>query len=821
MKRVFLLLASLLLFAQLHAQFSINGTVLGPGQEKLTGANIILKNSFRGTVSGHDGSFKLSNLKQGSYILVVSFLGYETVEIPVKLGKDEYLEITLVESLLIGDEIIIKGTRAESKTPSTYSTIDKDEIERTNFGQDLPVLLNGMTSVIATTDAGNGVGYTGMRIRGTDINRINVTINGIPYNDAESHGAFWVDLPDFASSVENIQIQRGVGTSSNGAAAFGASVNLQTSNISVDPYMQADLGYGSFNTLKTNISFGTGLLKNKFTFDGRLSKISSDGFIDRAWSDLKSFYASAGYYTGKTVVRLYVFSGLEETYQAWNGVPKARLNSDSAGMADNIFGNGLNDEQAQNLLNSDSRTYNLYTYSNQIDHYLQSHYQLHFSHQLSKNLLFNTALHYTKGSGYYEDYKYDKKFSDYGLNNAIIGNDTITRTDLIQRKWLDNDFYGLVSNIIFSKDRFNLTLGGGANRYIGDHFGHIIWAEYNSGFDKDYEWYNGTGDKYDFNVYGKINVALSSKLNLYGDIQYRGIRYDISGIDDDGRDINMKGLDFDFLNPKFGIHYQINDFQNFYSSFAVAHREPNRSNYIDAPGGNLPTREILYDYEAGYNLKLDNLKLSISLYNMSYTDQLVLTGEINDVGNAIMVNVPESYRRGIEASGELKITKKIYWNGNITLSRNKIKNFTEYVDNWSYWDDPENQPYQYSKFLGTTDLSFSPGMIAASTINIMPVNNFGLSIISKYAGRQYIDNTSSLERSIDPYFVNHVYLHYGLNNRHIGEVTLKFMINNILNVEYETNAWVYRYYYNERHYALDGYFPQAGINYMAGLSWRF
>ncbi|MFO7656407.1 MAG: TonB-dependent receptor [Bacteroidales bacterium] len=821
MKRVLFLLASLLLFAQLQAQFSIYGKVLGPESEKLTGASIILKDSYRGTVSGHDGSFKLSNLKRGSYTLVVSFLGYETVELSVQIVKDEYLEILMNESQLIGDDIIIKGTRAENKTPSTYSSVSKDEIEKINFGQDLPVLLNGMTSVIATTDAGNGVGYTGMRIRGTDINRINVTINGIPYNDAESHGAFWVDLPDFASSVENIQVQRGVGTSSNGAAAFGASVNLQTSNISVEPYVQADLGFGSFNTFKTNVSFGTGLLKNKFTFDGRLSKISSDGFVDRAWADLKSFYATAGYYTGKTIVKLYVFSGLEETYQAWNGVPKARLNNDSAGMAENISGNGLNDEQAQNLLNSDNRTYNLYTYSNQIDHYQQSHYQLHFSHQVNNNLLFNSALHYTKGRGYYEDFKYNKKFSDYGLNSAINGNDTIRRTDLIQRKWLDNDFYGLVSNVIFTKERFNITLGGGANRYVGDHFGHIIWAEYNSGFDKDHEWYNGTGDKYDFNIYAKIDVAVSQGLNLYGDIQYRGIRYGISGIDDDLRDITMKGLDFDFLNPKFGVYYQLSDYQNLYASFAVAHREPNRSNYIDAPDGNVPTREILYDLEAGYKLNLDNLKVSFNLYNMYYTDQLVLTGEINDVGNAIMVNVPESFRRGIEASGEIKITKKMFWNGNITLSKNKIKEFTEYVDNWSYWDDPESQPYQYSKYLGTTDLSFSPELVAASTLNIMPVNNLGLSLISKYVGRQFIDNTSSAERSINPYLVNNFYLHYKVSSGKIGEITLKLMINNIFNEEYETNAWVYRYYYSDRHYALDGYFPQAGINYMAAISWRF
>ena len=346
MKRVFLLLASFCPLAQMYAQFSISGIVTGADSDALTGANVILDETYRGTTTDMDGKFRLGNLKPGSYTLIVSFIGYDPFEKEVNLVSDEFFEIQLDEAALMGDEVIIRGTRVENRTPSSYSNVDKDELEKANFGQDLPVLLNRMTSVVSTTDAGNGIGYTGMRIRGSDVNRINVTINGIPFNDSESHSVYWVDLPDIVSSVDNIQIQRGVGTSSNGSAAFGATIDLQTSKLEPEPFAKAEFDYGSFNTLKSNLSFGTGLLKAKFTLDGRLSKVSSDGFIDRAWSDLKSFYLSGGYYTGKTILRLNVFSGLEETYQAWNGVPKARLNNDSAGMMDYVAGAGLSAEQA-------------------------------------------------------------------------------------------------------------------------------------------------------------------------------------------------------------------------------------------------------------------------------------------------------------------------------------------------------------------------------------------------------------------------------------------------------------------------------------------
>ena len=821
MKRVSFLLASLCFMVQMHAQFSISGIVTGNDSEALTGANVVLHETFRGTTTDMNGIFRFSNLKPGNYTLVVSYIGYESSERKIQLAKDEFLEIQLHEAALMGDEVIIKGTRVGNKTPSSYSNIDKDELEKTNFGQDLPVLLNRMTSVVSTTDAGNGVGYTGMRIRGTDINRINVTINGIPFNDPESHSVYWVDLPDITSSIDNIQIQRGVGTSSNGAAAFGATIDLQTTKLNHEPFANAELNYGSFNSFKSNLSFGTGLLKNRFTLDGRLSKISSDGFIDRAWSDLKSFYVSGGYYSGKTIMRLYAFSGVEETYQAWNGVPKVRLNNDLEGMQRYEEHWLYTPEETRHMISSDSRTYNMYTYENEIDHYQQNHYQLHFSQKVSNCILINSALFYVRGAGYYEQYKDEEDLADYHIAYPVIGNEEITTSDIIRRKWLDNDFYGFISNLIYKRDRIDVTFGGGLNLYDGNHFGKVIWTQYAGNSSINHEWYRNKGLKSDLNVYGKLNYTLSKHFNLYGDLQYRGIRYDIDGIDDNNDSVSMHDLNFDFVNPKIGVFYTISDYNTTFVSFSVANREPNRSNYLDAPTGEIPGSETLYNFEIGYSLKLTNLQITTNLYNMSYRNQLVLTGEINDVGDAIMVNVPHSYRRGIEVSGTCKISKFLNWYGNVTFSTNKIKDFTEYVDNWNYWDDIENQPLQYSNPLGKTDISFSPGLVTANIFNFMPIQGLSISLLSKYVSKQYIDNTSSDERSLSPYFVNDLYVNYKIHPAFIGEINLKLMINNILNEAYETNAWVYRYYYNNMHYTMDGYFPQAGTNLMAGISVKF
>ncbi len=653
-----------------------------------------------------------------------------------------------------------------------------------------------------------------MRIRGTDQNRINITVNGIPLNDSESHGVWFVNMPDLLSSVDNIQIQRGVGTSSNGAASFGATLNLQTKTFKKDAYAEVNSFAGSFNTFRNSLSFGTGLINDKFTFDGRMSKIVSDGFVDRASSNLESFYFSGAYYTSKSILKFNIISGEEKTYQAWNGVPKVKLENDFAGMQRYLDHWLIDQEEYDHMINSNNRTYNFYTYDNETDNYKQDHYQLFYSYEFNPSLHLNTALHYTRGRGYYEQYKKDRDFADYQLEDIIINTDTIRSTDLIQQKWLDNHFYGGVFSIDYKTDKLDLIIGGGWNQYLGDHFGEVIWAQYASNSNIRHRWYENDGEKTDFNIYTKANYLLFNKLNVYIDLQYRDINYSIEGIDDDQRDLTQKHK-FNFFNPKLGLFYQINELHSSYLTFGIANREPNRSNYTDAdPENPLPKPETLYNLELGYELKATKASFSSNIYYMSYKDQLVLTGQINDVGDPIMTNVDESYRLGLELSGGLKLAEKLDVTANATLSRNKIINFTEYVDNWDTWG-------QDAKNLGETNLSFSPDIIVNGAITYEIFNNFKAAFVSKYVGKQYIDNTSSDSRSIDPYFVNDLKLSYTLKTTSIKEIGFNLLINNIFNHEYESNAWVYRYKLGGEEYLMDGYFPQAGINIFGGITVKF
>ncbi|QGY46311.1 DUF2012 domain-containing protein [Maribellus comscasis] len=816
MRKVSLLLLMQLIAFATFAQFTLYGVVKG-NEEPLAGASVVIKNTFYGVSTNEDGSFLFRNLKKGTYHLKVSFIGFETKEVQVNLNGNKDILIELQPDVVLTDEILISATRAKEKTPMTYSNVTQEELESKNLGQDIPYLLQLTPSFVATSDAGAGVGYTNFRIRGTDLNRINVSIDGIPISEAESHGTWFVDIPDLASSLENVQIQRGVGTSANGAAAFGGTIDLQTNTLQKDAYAEYRTAYGSFNTFKNTISAGTGLINGKFTFDARLSKVSSDGFIDRAFSDLKSFFLSGGYYTEKSVLKLNIFSGFEETYQSWWGVPSVRLNNDMEGMqryADHWL---YSEKQTEEMINSNSRTYNYYTYENQVDHYQQDYYHLHFSHQFNENFHLNTGLHYRYGRGYYENYEPGEDFADYQLPYPVVGEETIEATDLVNRKWLDNDFYGFVYALNYNGNISNFTLGGGWNTYDGDHFGKIIWAQYLGEVDinsDDLKWYKSKGLKKDFNIYGKYNIQLGDMLNLFTDLQYRKINYTIEGIDDDLRDITQEH-DFNFFNPKFGIFLQPESNQKAYFSYAVAHREPNRSNYVDAdPNGKQPVYETLRDWEAGYSVQSSNFTASANFYYMNYKDQLVLTGEINDVGSGIMVNVDKSYRTGIELQTGWKISPNIQWSGNATFSRNKIKNFTEYVDDW---DNGGQQAFN----LGTTDLAFSPKLTGNSQFAFSPADNINISFISTYIGKQYIDNTSSDKRALDAYFVNNLKMDYSFNTGLFNEIVLHLMINNLFSEKYESNAWVYSYILGGERYEMDGYFTQAGTNYMIGVDFKF
>jgi len=807
MKRAALLLAWLIIAPPVFSQYTLRGVVTDEENQPLPGANLLISELGRGVVSQKNGSFTMNRVPEGSFILLVSFVGYEALSLPLSISADTDLgTMSLIRSTILGEEVIVTATRAGTKTPVAFSDLNNEEITSRNFGQDVPYLLSSTPSLVTSSDAGHGIGYTSMRIRGTDANRINVTINGIPLNDAESHSVYWVDLPDIATSVDNIQIQRGVGTSTNGAAAFGASVNFQTRKLEKEAYAVYEGTFGSFNTVRNSISAGSGLIKDHFSVDMRLSDLHSDGYIDRSWTDLKSYYVSAAYHDASTLVKFVTFSGKEELYQAWNGVPSHLLETNRTY---NELG-GYTDADG-----------NLVYYDNQVDHYKQTHYQLHLSRSFNEKWYANAALHYTKGAGYYEQYKEDESLSDYLLDEVIIGGDTITESNLIRRKWLENDFYGIVGGLHYEGEKIGAVLGGGWNRYDGDHFGTLIWARNPGDSEIRHRWYDNTGIKTDWNTYLKANWNAGDRLSLFGDLQVRGIDYVIEGSDDDLRDLGQEH-DYLFFNPKAGLNFQLNASQRAYLFVARANREPNRSNFVDAdPSGPVPVKESMLDYEAGYTLQGPAYSLNVNLYYMDYTDQLVLTGEINDVGSAIMTNVKDSYRAGIELSGSFRPSTWFLWDLNATFSRNKILNYTGYVDNWDYWSDPDNEPYQVEEDLGTTDLSFSPSLILNNKLDFEALKDLHLSLVSRYVGKQFIDNTSSDERILNPYFINDLKISYAFYPRFMDEIALQFQISNLFNAEYETNAWIYRYYYGGEEGALDGFFPQAGSHVMAGIRLRF
>jgi len=800
------MLAGIFLAMHCYAQSRISGRISDESGQPLPGANVYIEDDARGAISDKEGFYSIDNIPEGKNVIRVSYIGYHSIEKSIDIKQDMRMDFILKHSVLFGEEVIISGIRAGEKDPIAYSFIRREEITERNLGQDMPLLISLSPSVVATSDAGTGLGYTNFRIRGTDANRINMTVNGIPLNDAESHGVWFVDLPDFAGSVENIQIQRGVGTSTNGAAAFGASINFQTLAISKEAYGEINSSYGSFNTIKNSVSIGTGLLHDTYSFDTRFSWLHSDGYIDRASCDLSSWYISGTSLKEKSLIKLIMFSGKEKTYQAWDGVPGYLLDS-----LYTFNGKGMyTDEDGITRY-----------YDNETDNYDQSHYQLHYSHEIDPGINYTAALHLTRGKGYYEQYKEDQQLQDYGIKDIILSADTITSSDLIRRKWLDNYFYGGVFSINITKTRFDAIIGGGWNKYDGNHYGTVIWARNAGKSEINHRWYRNTGIKTDFNSYVKMNYSVSKSLNLYADLQFRDIDYQIEGTDDDTSDVSQDHS-FIFFNPKIGLNLMINENQRAFVSLSVANREPNRDNFVDAdPGKAPPEPETLFDYEFGYDLNAGNFNAGINFYYMNYRNQLVLTGEINDVGAPVMTNVRDSYRAGIEALFSLKISDIISWNMNLNMSTNKIKNFKTYIDNWDYWDNPVSQPLQYQYELGTTDIAFSPWLVAGNSFKLTPVRNLSLDVYSKYVGKQYIDNTGSSDRKLNAWFVNDMKLKYTFYLKTFREISFNLLISNIFNEKYESNAWVYRYIYQGIEYKYDGFFPQAGINLLAGLSVKF
>jgi iron complex outermembrane recepter protein len=689
---------------------------------------------------------------------------------------------------LMLENIEVTSIRAADKAPFTKTNLSKEQIEKVNLGQDLPFVLNNTPSVVVNSDAGNGVGYTGIRIRGSDASRINVTLNGIPYNDAESQGTFFVDLPDISSSLNSIQVQRGVGTSSNGAGAFGATINLSTNEVNKEKYLELNNSYGSFNTWKNTIKVGSGLLGNHFLLDGRFSKISSDGYIDRATSDLQSFYASAAYINDKSSLRFNILSGKEKTYQAWYGVPESYLDS--------------------------NRTYNPAgtekpgaPYANETDNYKQTHYQLFYNRKINSSISFNTAFFLTRGKGYYEEYRAGEAFSDYYLPDIINGTDTTTSTDLVRRLWLDNYFYGSVFSLQYHKNKTQLTFGGGWTEYDGKHNNIVTWAQ--QGVPDNYKYYNAPAQKNDLNFYAKVMQSLGSGFNGFLDLQGRFIKYNINGFEAHP-DMSIQKK-YSFLNPKAGISFNKNNYQA-YLSFSVAAKEPNRDDF-EAGINQIPKPELLYDWELGIEKKENNFNYGATFYYMDYHNQLVNTGKINDVGAYTRTNTPASYRAGIELQGGAVITKWLNASGNISFSENRIKEFTEYVDDY----DDTNGIQKSNKFTNT-DISFSPNTVASAAISFIPLKNSEINFQSKYVSKQFLDNTSNDSRIIPSYFVENMRLSYSLKKKIGKEVNFIFQVNNLFNKKYAPNGYTYNYIYGGEFTVENYYFPMAGTNFIAAIN---
>lgn len=715
-------------------------------------------------------------------------------------------------------EVVISGIKATNNNPVTFSTVTKKEIDKQNFGQDLPFLLNLTPSTVVSSDAGAGIGYTGIRIRGTDPARTNVTVNGVPINDAESHGMFWVNMPDFASSTQNIQVQRGVGTSSNGAAAFGASINVETDALRPKAYGEVANSYGSFNTWKHTVKAGTGLLDNQWAFDARLSKITSDGYIDRASSDLKSYFVSGARYGEKSLLKVNIFSGVEKTYQAWNAVPEGRLNNNPAQMQKMLDEYAISQTDYNNMIVSGNRTYNQFTYANQTDNYQQDYYQAFYTYMFNKNWKANIGAHYTYGRGYYEEFKEDAEFSTYKLTDTLFTNtDTITSGDFIRRRWLDNDFYGAIYSVTYTKDKWNIVLGGAANRYDGRHRGELIWAEYTQGSSINDTFYLGKSTKSEASVYVKATYAISEKLEGYVDVQGRIINY--SGKGEDLNSSTYLPYDFDlqynFFNPKAGLTYQLPNTGNVYAYMGVAHKEPTRNDIIQASADKFPKPERLINYELGYRKSWAKSAITLNGYYMDYTDQLVTTGELNDVGAYNRVNVAKSFRAGIEATAGVQIIPTLRWQVTATYSQNKIKNFTEYVD---AYDADWNYLGQIKTEHSNTTIAMSPDWIGSSMISFTPFKGFETALISKYVGKQYLDNTQNETRKLDAFFVNDLRLNYEFAVKNIFKsVKVGVLVNNIFNTEYESNGYTWSQSLNGARSDYNYYYPQAGTNYLASL----
>ena len=786
MKKNYFIIFMLIFSNWLNAQVSFTGNVKDKNNEAVVGASVVINELNKGTVTDSDGNFIFDNLEKGTYTYSVSFIGMKTYSKLLDLNSNKNISIVLENNEAL-EEVVVTATRANEKTPMSYSSIDKEELSKRNLGQDLPSLMNYMPSVVTTTDAGAGVGYSGIRVRGSDAQRVNVTINGVPLNDSESSGVYWVNMPDLSTSIEDVQLQRGVGTSTNGAASFGASLNIRTKDISKSPHAEINTSGGSFNTKKLSGVFSTGMFKDHWEFNGRFSKITSDGYIDRASSDLKSYYFSGSYSLQNTFIKFVAFGGDQVTYQSWNG---------STEYEQKMYGRTFNSAGAIYDANWNVVKY----YDNETDNYKQDNYQLHVTHKFNENVSGGVTLHYTKGYGFYENYKQDADMADYNMPPVNSGGVTITETDLVRKKYMNNDFYGVIANMSFTYDNWDLTIGGAANSYKGGHYGQVAWAEYMPNLMPNHEFYNNDGDKVDANLFAKANFEVGEKVNLFVDMQGRYINYKMYGT---YTPTSIYDVDdsFMFFNPKAGLTLDVSDNSLIYASYAVANKEPNRVDYQAATENHtdLPKAETLQDIELGYKLSNQSLIFNANYYLMYYTNQLVLTGEMDDVGRPIRENSGQSYRSGIELEVIYSPSSWFSWRPNASFAVNKNIDYKT--------RDSQGVVIDH----GDTDISYSPSIVASNMFIFKPADGLYLSLLSKYVGEQYMTNFELPESKLEAYFttdINAVYEVPKFVKTVDFEVSL--LLNNILNTEYTSNGYMWG--------TTPYYYPQAQFNFLVGLN---
>ena len=810
-QKVFFTLLFLSIFIGLSAQYDIRGTVVNEQGEPLDFASVFILDSDYATATIQDGTYVLEDVKPGDYVLKVSFIGYQSVETQIVVDRDLTVPVVIRGTIFDLDQVEIQATRAELRDPVSYSELDKEAIEENYVAQDVPYILRWEPSVTVTSDAGAGIGYTGIRVRGSEASRTNVTINGVPLNDSESQSVFWVNMPDFLTNVESIQLQRGVGVSTNGTSAFGATLQMNTNNFRQNSFANINTAIGSFGTNKISAHIGTGLVNNMYSVEARYSRIASEGYIDRASSRLNSYYLSASRITDGSSLKLTVFSGGERTYQAWNGLPIQYLDS--------------------------IRTYNTAgqksdpnegPYPDEVDNYRQTHGQLVYQKKLSKRSNLNLTGHVTQGRGYFENFREDAFWQDYNLDSSVV------ERDIAIQRWLDNLFYGVIGTYEYDVKWMNFKLGGGANQYNGDHFGDVIWRETDlTENEKATRYYFNEAVKREANIYSRFNFNILNVVYPFVDLQYRVVDYTGQGFNDDRVEIDIDD-NLQFFNPKFGLSIIPNENHKLFAFYGITSREPSRDEYINTFFENTPSPERLRDLELGYSYLSKKMTADVTFYNMQYEDQLIPTGKIGDVGEPIRVNVPESYRRGLELSFLAKATSRIELGYNGTISQNKIANFTEFVDNWDTGTQDE-------VVHTNTNIAYSPSQLHTiiTRWGLSPKgakHNFALQANFKYVGEQYLDNTQSEFAKLDGFSYLDMMLNYKTKFWKLRDFAVNLQVNNVLNQKFVSNGWVYRFRTNEPsfvagdpylvtegpgRYNLTGVFPQATINFLLGVTAKF